>query len=123
MNITEGFHSGAGAEIPPPASSDPSLIDRLMEWAHVLMWEPGAEREEIQAAPPSHHLCTDKVTELHARRIGGQGFASLCRDGVRPERRSQTPIRRLRGAAIDDADLDSAEMILRAPHVPVFRDI
>ncbi len=119
MSITERFHSGSGADMPPPATGDSSLADRLKEWAHVLAWEPAAE--EIPPAPPSRHLRTDQPTALHARRIGGQGFASLCRDGVNAQR-PQKPSRRLRGAAVGDADLNTGEMILRTAHVPVFRD-
>jgi hypothetical protein len=119
MSIIEGFHSGSGADMPPPSAGGAPLTDRLMEWAHVLMWEPAPE--EIPPSPPSRHLRTDRPTELHARRIGGQGFAGLCRDGLN-EQRIQKPSRRLRGASIDDASLDTAEMVLRTAHVPVFRD-
>jgi hypothetical protein len=119
MSITEGFHSGSGADMLPPSAGGAHLTDRVMEWAHVLTWEPAPE--EIPPAPASRHLCTDQPTELHARRIGGQGFASLCRDGLN-EQRPQKPSRRLRGAAIGDADLNTGEMILRTAHVPVFRD-
>ncbi|HTK85339.1 MAG TPA: hypothetical protein VL625_09670 [Patescibacteria group bacterium] len=118
MSITEGFHSGSGADIPPPTNGAP-LADRLMEWAHVLMWEP--PHEEMPPPPPSRHLRTDRPTEEHARRIGGQGFASLCRDGLN-DQRLQKPSRRLRGAAVGDADLNAAEMVLRTPHVPVLKD-
>lgn len=119
MNITDNIHSGSGSRAPLQETSGAPLIGRLMEWAHVLIWTPVEEKNP--PVPQARHLRTERSTERHGQRIGGQGFASLCRDGL-SDQRLQTPRRRLRGAAIDDADLNTAEIILRAPHVPVLKD-